>query len=237
MHTGEETDLARLLAQERRARLAAERLLDQKQKELVTANRKLADHARLLSEEIVETREEMHSARDHARQLLGQNSLVRADLERAHRQASTAERRLWDALDAMRDGLALFDRDDRLMIANRAYMSLFDGLSGGPGRTYFELLDFIRDRQLIEFGGLEPHAWHGTMRTRWQQTPIPATVMKLRNGTVLRLIDRRSRDGDVVCLAVNITDTTRYEERLRDERHRAEAANRAKTAFLANMSH
>ncbi len=46
------------LARERRARLAAERLLEQKQSELFEANRKLSAHARDLSEEIVETRVE-----------------------------------------------------------------------------------------------------------------------------------------------------------------------------------
>jgi|GEM_PF-3206376 len=44
------------LAEERRARLAAERLLELKQAELWAANRKLGQHARALLAEIVETR-------------------------------------------------------------------------------------------------------------------------------------------------------------------------------------
>ena len=42
------------LAKERRARLAAERLLEQKSRELFAANEKLALHARALSDQIVE---------------------------------------------------------------------------------------------------------------------------------------------------------------------------------------
>jgi hypothetical protein len=45
------------LAKERRARLAAERLLEQKTRELFAANEKLALHARVLSDQIVEQRE------------------------------------------------------------------------------------------------------------------------------------------------------------------------------------
>ena len=56
--------LATKLAEERRARLAAERLLEQKQQELHAANRKLGRHARALSEEIVETRAEVQNVRD-----------------------------------------------------------------------------------------------------------------------------------------------------------------------------
>ena len=51
--------VAQKLAQERRARLAAERLLELKQAELFDANRKLGQHARKLSDEIEETRAEV----------------------------------------------------------------------------------------------------------------------------------------------------------------------------------
>ena len=70
------------LLEERRARLSAERLLEQKQAELFAANKKLGTHAQKLSEEIVEIRDE--------------NSRVRSDLERATLKAGIAERRLWD---------------------------------------------------------------------------------------------------------------------------------------------
>ena len=56
--------LANKLAEERRARLAAERLLELKQAELFAANRKLGQHARQLSEEIVETRAQVETYRD-----------------------------------------------------------------------------------------------------------------------------------------------------------------------------
>ena len=56
--------LASKLAEERRARLAAERLLELKQAELFAANRKLGKHAEKLSNEIVETRAEVVSESD-----------------------------------------------------------------------------------------------------------------------------------------------------------------------------
>ena len=74
MKPGERMTLAHRLAEERRARLAAERLLELKQAELFAANRKLGKHAAKLSNEIVETRAEVVSVRT-------ENKKVKSDLQ------------------------------------------------------------------------------------------------------------------------------------------------------------
>ena len=65
-------DLTERLVRERRARLAAERLLDQKSRELFAANEKLAIHARTLSDQIVEQRQVVKSALSQAESLKDQ---------------------------------------------------------------------------------------------------------------------------------------------------------------------
>ncbi len=105
-----------ILAQERRARMAAERLLAQKQAELSDANRILSQQALLLSDEITETREVVEEVR-------GENTQVRADLERANKEIVIAKRRLWDSLDTIEDGFAVFDQTDRMIAANSAICS------------------------------------------------------------------------------------------------------------------
>ena len=89
-------DIAEKLAKERRARLAAERLLEHKSRELVVANQKLALHARGLSDQIVEQRLVTKVALSEAELLKGQNTRFLSDLEAAHSTAVMAERRLWD---------------------------------------------------------------------------------------------------------------------------------------------
>src|SRR6056297_3219174 len=106
--------LANKLTQERRARLAAERLLEQKQAELFSANRKLGAHAKKLSAEIVETRAEVQTVRD-------ENQRVKSDLSAANKKIEIAERRLWASIQAIEDGFAFFNPDSRMIIANRAY--------------------------------------------------------------------------------------------------------------------
>jgi signal transduction histidine kinase/CheY-like chemotaxis protein len=238
MAHGGDPDLSELLAQERRARLAAERLLDQKSRELHAANRKLSQHTRVLSEEVIVKREEAKTFQTEAASLKGENTQVRADLQRANIQAVKAERRLWEALETIQDGFAVFNPRDQLVIANVAFMSLFDGLDSiRPGVTYPELLMLVAEEGLVDIGFDDPKAWQARMHARWQQDRIDPVTLRLWNDTYVKVIDRRARDGDMVSLVLNITETIRYEEQLKEQRTRAEAANRAKSAFLANMSH
>ena len=231
-------DLANLLSQERRARLAAERKLKHKTDELYAANRKLSAHARHYYDRIDLTRKEAKSFQSEAENLKGENTQVRADLQRANNQAVKAERRLWEALETIQDGFAVFNAKNQLVIANQSYMTLFDGLEIiRPGVTYPEILTLLVEEGLVDIGFEAPETWQARMLARWQQDRIDPITLKLWDESYIKLIDRRARDGDMVSLALNITETIRYEEQLKEQRSRAEAANRAKSAFLANMSH
>ena len=224
-------NLSPRLAEERRARLAAERLLELKQAELFAANRKLDRQARRLSEEIVETRAEVATVRD-------ENARVKSDLTDARRQIEITERRLWQSIETIQDGFAFFDDSDRLIMANDAYLSVFDGLEEmAPGVSYPRILQLATEEGLIDPGDLGPAGWRARMLRRWQSVQPEPVGVRLWNGQHLRLIDRRGPSGDVVSLAINVTATVRHQRRLQAARGRAEAANRAKSAFLANMSH
>ncbi|MEM1360895.1 MAG: response regulator [Pseudomonadota bacterium] len=227
-----------MLARERRGRLAAEHMLEQKSRELVRANRDLSEHAQLLSEEVLKKRLEVKIAQSQAEDLKGQNSQAQADLERANRLAVTAERRLWDALETIEDGFAVFNSKDRLVVANRSFIELFDGVKGiTPGMSYGELLEIILNEGLFDIGMQSPSDWLARMLQRWQDENPDPLVIRLWNDRHIKLIDRRGQDGDMVTLAHDITESMQYEQELREARDRAEAANRAKSAFLANMSH
>jgi hypothetical protein len=223
--------LANKLAEERRARLAAERLLEQKQAELQSANRKLGKHARALSHEIVETRAQVQTVRD-------ENQRVKSDLHVANQKVEIAERRLWHSIETIQDGFAFFDNDSRMIAANQAWKAVFDGLEAvGPGVSYIEILQFITEEGIVNIGDMTPVAWREKMLDRWQSSSPEPEVIRLWSGAYIKLIDQRGHGGDVVSLALNITDTIRYEKELQDARRKAEAANRAKSSFLANMSH
>ena len=219
------------LARERRARLQAERLLAQRSEELYSANKKLAEHAHALSHTVIARREENAA-------LIGRSTRTQAALEVATEKAVIAERRLWDALSAVEDGFAIFDRDWRLVVANPAWMGAFDGVVDvAPGASYEAILRIAVEEGLIDLQGEDADDWVDRMIARWEGASIAQTDIRLFNGIYVRLIDKRTPQGDMVSLSLDITDTIRREGELERARDRAEAATRAKSAFLANMSH
>ncbi|MEL7012790.1 MAG: response regulator [Pseudomonadota bacterium] len=223
--------LANKLAEERRGRLAAERLLEQKQVELHAANRKLGKHALALSEEIHETRAVVKTVQD-------ENARVKSDLNVAHEKVEILERRLWQSINTIEDGFAVFDADSKMVTANSAWVSAFGGVEDvQPGITYVEILQIATEEGIVDIGDLSPSAWRETMLDRWQSPAPEPVVIRLWNDEYIKLIDQRGTGGDVVCLALRITDTVRYEKKLEKARREAEAANDAKSSFLANMSH
>jgi signal transduction histidine kinase/DNA-binding response OmpR family regulator len=202
-------DLTERLMQERRARLAAERLLEHKSRELFAANERLALHARALTEQVVQQRSAARSALTEAAALKGQNSRFLAELERAHTASVMAERRLRDSIDALPDGFAVFDAEQRLIAANRAFVDHFGSDCVVPGMTCPDILGQAAQSGRVRLGDEAPEDWAARLLRRWECDPIPPEVIQLANGTYLRLVDRRARDGDMVTLARDITDQMR----------------------------
>ncbi|ASM74078.1 MULTISPECIES: response regulator [Roseobacteraceae] len=223
--------LANKLAEERRGRLAAERLLELKQSELAAARRKLDRHAQTLSAEINETRAEVATVRD-------ENLRVKSDLSVAHHKVEVAERRLWHSIETVTDGFAFFDDTNQMLAANRAYLAIFEGMEMiRPGVNYITILQVLTDEGIVNTGDMPHDDWRAMMTDRWMAPYPDPTTIRLWNDQYVKLIDRRGPGGDIVSLGLNITATVVYEARLKEARAVAESANRAKSAFLANMSH
>jgi len=226
------------LTRERRARLRAERLYEQVQYELRQANERLREHAFCLSDQVIAQREELSAIRDHAETLEGRNTQVAQDLQIAHDVADLASARLREAVETLNDGFAVFDRDDKMILANRAYLGVFrDFPEVQPGIAYRRVIEICAYEELVELGDQTPDTWVRAMQTRWATPEIPPVELHFRHGISVRMADRRVANGDVVSLVHNITDALRYQRELIEAQEKAEAAAEAKSAFLANMSH
>ena len=193
---------AERLAQERRARMAAERHLEWKSRELAAANEKLALQARALSEQVVEERQSARAALSEAARLKGQNERYLGDLDRAHTTAVMAERRLRTSIDIIRDGFAVFDSENRLLLANRAWLHPFAENTIVPGMVYRDLLAAVAPLLRLD---QEVEDWIESMCDRIAGDDIPPVELALQSGRWIRLEDRRARDGDRVSLAIDIT--------------------------------
>lgn len=220
------------LAQERRARLAAERLLEQRTRDLDSTRAEVERLGRMLTDERRKHRDE------HSGILQGQQMKAREDIEAAHRNAVMAERRLWDSVNTIRDGFAVFNADQELVIANQAYLGPFTAFPEvRPGISYRRIVEILAHEGLVVLEGISPQDWAAMMLARWQAVVVAPTELRFTRGDTASVMDRRARGGDIVSLVRDITAARHHEREMEKARLRAEAANRAKSAFLANMSH
>jgi len=140
-----------------------------------------------------------------------------------------------EALAAMPDGFLLCDKDDRVVRWNERYVEMVPWVRDiiRVGVPYASLVRSVIDTPLIEASAEQRLLWvqerlalHRSGAGDWERD--------LGNGLVIHVIDRRTPDGGVVSL---FHDVTAAERRLEQAKMNAEAANQAKSQFLATMSH
>lgn len=143
-----------------------------------------------------------------------------------------SHRRLREALDSMQDGIAFFDADDRLAAWNARYAEqcIYLGCEAAVGLSFTDIIaagiangaipDAIgrHDEWLVEcmaqrFGGAE------------------SSIQRTKTGWV-RITERRTREGGMVCNFVDITDMKQTEAALAGALNRAESAE-----ALAGLGH
>ncbi|RZJ00065.1 MAG: response regulator [Brevundimonas sp.] len=143
-----------------------------------------------------------------------------------------------EAVDAMPDGMAFYDAQDRLILWNARYAEVNPELRSNlvRGMTFREVLEIgIHEGLYAEALGRE-EAW---IRERLDaRRNAPSTIeQKIVGDGWLRIQERRTAEGGMVTVVNDITDLKRTARDLSEARDAAEAANKAKTQFLANMSH
>lgn len=148
----------------------------------------------------------------------------RVEVEAARHAAEQARQRLQDAIDALPDGFALYDRDDRLVEFNEPYRQIYaqTGDALVAGRTFEELLrDGLRRGQYPDAVGRE-EAWLAR-RMEQHRNPREPLVQQLPDNRWLRINERKTREGGYAGVRTDITELVRREQQLKrlgDERNR-----------------
>lgn len=147
------------------------------------------------------------------------------------RRKTSAETNLVKAINAISDGFALFDANDRLVMSN-------DQFRRSLGSTGDRLRPGLRFEDMLRNGvksGLYPQsegreeAWIADRMQAHQAADFEQDEL-LADGTWLRASERRTTDGWTVAFRLDITA-------LKEAQLAAEAANHAKTEFLNVMTH
>ncbi|MEM9144955.1 MAG: PAS-domain containing protein [Pseudomonadota bacterium] len=148
----------------------------------------------------------------------------RSQLEARRRSDAAAElsrSRLLTAIEAIPDGFCLYDREDRLVLFNRAYREAYPGHADvlQIGRTFEDMLRIGVERG--DFSSAEGRETEWTSeRLRTHRHPHGPVEQRLSDGRWLRVVERRTDDGELVGLRTDITPLKTLEEKLRRSEER-----------------
>jgi len=179
-------------------------------------------------------------------------ALVRALRAAARRSAElaaaaqAASARLTEAIEALPDGFALYDAEDRLAVCNRRYREIYAASAPaiGVGTRFEDLLRYGLARgQYPEALGREA-AWLA-VRLQRHLEPAGPEVQPLPGNRWLRVDERRTASGGVAGVRVDITDLVHREQELQRLNAELDAANARLTRLsdtdaltgLANRRH
>ena len=167
------------------------------------------------------------------------------ETERLAREAEKARQRLLDALSSSADAFCLWDADDRLVLCNRRYLEFHARMAEHitPGVSYALLARLFLDTGYLVHDEDPQDLYRRQLEGR--SSPTGGSYEEhFAGGRWLRIVNRRTGEGGLISVQSDITELKEREARLRGseealraEKQRAEAANQAKSQFLAMMSH
>ncbi|MBI3706403.1 MAG: PAS-domain containing protein [Proteobacteria bacterium] len=129
----------------------------------------------------------------------------------AQDQAIRAERRLANAIGVLNEGIALFDRDDRLVLCNQAYRRLL-GLPSdilAPGITFEALVRENIRRGLLQVAAAEAESWIA-WRIAQHRAPVEPIEVPISGARWAQIREQRLADGG---FAVVVNDITAAKQR------------------------
>jgi signal transduction histidine kinase len=153
-------------------------------------------------------------------------------------RAALAESRLRAAIDALPEGVVFLDPEGRYILWNQRYAEIYHRSADlfAPGRRLADTLKVGVERGDYPDAVGREQAWLDD-RLAMMANPGHRHEQKLADGRWILIEERRTADGGLIGLRIDITEMKEQAQRLQRAVLQAEQANQAKSQFLSNMSH
>jgi signal transduction histidine kinase/DNA-binding response OmpR family regulator/HAMP domain-containing protein len=162
-----------------------------------------------------------------------------AEMEQSNlREIAQARQRLFDAIESITEGFALFDNEERLVVANHRYREIMMGAATSecqPGITFAEILTIAAREKRFPRAEVD-EGWSDRQVTRFREGTTQF-IQEAAGNTWYQVSVRRSQSSGSVVVVSDISDIKLMSDELQHAKDTAEAANEAKSSFLATMSH
>jgi adenylate cyclase len=179
------------------------------------------------------------------RDSLKERARLEQERQRAEAAARQAQAQLAEAIEAVSEGFALYDADDRLVVCNSRFKEMYvgTGLKIKPGIPYETIVRKAAETGIVPLSPNERDAFIAERLER-HRNPKGAFEQQRSHGMWLKISERRTADGGNVGVLTDISELKARElqlgelvDRLAEARDAAMEATVAKSRFLANMSH
>jgi len=147
------------------------------------------------------------------------------------KEAKDLRSQLFAALEIIDEGFVYFDADDRLVLCNEKYRQYYPKSRDliVPGVRFEDIIRSGAERGEYEHALGRIDEWVAE-RMESHKAGNALIEQRLTDGRWLRIAERRTPDGGIVGMRVDVT-------KLMEAQEAAENANKAKSEFLATMSH
>ncbi len=138
-------------------------------------------------------------------------------LAQAQREVKESQQRLLDSIEAIGDGIMIFDRDDRVMVWNRRYVEIFPELA--PVLAAGLRIEELRARAIDQARRLTTSREALSTierRTRQHRKFGEPFNMKLASGRTLQVVEYATAEGGCVAVYRDVTEQLAVEEALRE---------------------
>jgi len=150
------------------------------------------------------------------------DELERLEHGQDRQDSNRAHERLQEAIDVFPDGFVLYDNEDRLVLYNQKYSDIYAGHSEFfvIGNKFEKMLRAgVKRGDFPEASGREEQ-WIGERVYNHQNPSLAPFEQKLANGTILLIVERRTKEGGIVGIRRDITESKRAEQALRSSEER-----------------
>ncbi len=153
-------------------------------------------------------------------------------------QARAAHQRLLDAIESLPESFVLYDAEDRVVLCNSASYNKLPWCKTPvePGMKYEHMMQEIAYAGLVAEARGREEEWIRESVEKHRNPAGPREIQR-SDGSWLLITERKTSDGGIVAIRMDITKQKRAQIDREEAIKRAEEANRAKSNFLANMSH
>ena len=147
------------------------------------------------------------------------------------------EHRLHEAIEAISEGFVIYDKNDRLVLCNERYREIYSFSRPVlvPGKTFEEVIRHsVEHGQITDAVGREED--YIRRRLAAHLNPAGPIVQELSDGRWIRIEERKTRDGGIVGIRLDITQLKNVEKHLRLVNEQLEQRVAERTLRLAELN-